>query len=385
MSKFSVYLSQFDSLRPPHETAQSDTLKWLVDAHVQAEKLQKPDLSEKELQGFRLELEDRLLHVGCKSDNISKRGHCFDDFLHKDWSKMKVYQLSDKPTGVGLAVRSNYFDQFAENAFDHFYNDNRAPKDLIHVSCTGYTAPSSAQRLVSKKGWGEQTHITHAYHMGCYGSMPAIRMARGFLAESKLQEQTSEVDIVHTEICSLHTNPSSHLSGQLVAQSLFADGFIKYTASINPPKHHSLKVLTVHEQVIPNSMKSMTWNISDWGFDLFLAKDIPVKIARMLPSYIERLFSQAGIEMKHMKDAAFAVHPGGPKILQHIQELLQLSDDQLRHSRKVLYDCGNMSSATLPHIWQRMLQEEEVKVGTPIVSLAFGPGLSVCGAIMEKC
>jgi predicted naringenin-chalcone synthase len=43
-----------------------------------------------------------------------------------------------------------------------------------------------------------------------------------------------------------------------------------------------------------------------------------------------------------------------------------------------------MSSATLPHIWMRLLEASDVPVGTPVVSLAFGPGLTVAAALMVK-
>ena len=56
------------------------------------------------------------------------------------------------------------------------------PDDIIHVTCTGYEAPSAVQKLAVRRGWQDRVGITHAYHMGCYASMPAVRMATGYLA-----------------------------------------------------------------------------------------------------------------------------------------------------------------------------------------------------------
>jgi len=78
------------------------------------------------------------------------------------------------------------------------------------------------------------------------------------------------------------------------------------------------------------------------------------------------------------------VHPGGPKIIDRVREVLELDEPQVRASRDVLHDFGNMSSATLPHIWMRLLADPAVPRGTLIPSLAFGPGLTVCGAVFEK-
>jgi predicted naringenin-chalcone synthase len=87
---------------------------------------------------------------------------------------------------------------------------------------------------------------------------------------------------------------------------------------------------------------------------------------------------------RDLRHAVVAVHPGGPKIIDRVQEILELDAAQVQASRDVLFDYGNMSSATLPHIWQRIASDERVASGASVLSLAFGPGLSVCGALFRK-
>jgi len=65
--------------------------------------------------------------------------------------------------------------------------------------------------------------------------------------------------------------------------------------------------------------------------------------------------------------------------------LLGLAPEQVQASNAVLREYGNMSSATLPHVWKALLEDPAVPDATPIVSLAFGPGLTVSGAILQKC
>ena len=371
-----MLLSDFQIIRPEFETDQKATLDWFVDAHTEAEvRIGHPDP-----EAFRSALREKLWRVGCKPDRIAKRGHVIKDYLHKDWERMDIYRLSNAPNGFGLGVRSKVFEEEVDRIFAAYYpEDAAAPTDLIHVSCTGYVSPSGAQKIASKRNWGIRTTITHAYHMGCYASIPALRMAEGFLAASSAKQQ---VDIVHTEICSLHTHPAHHDTDQLVSQSLFADGFIKYKVSKNTPQAH-MKVYAVQEEMIPNSMKAMTWHASSFGFEMTLAKEIPVLIARALPKFLKTLADKADAK-DLQKRALFAIHPGGPKILTYIQELFALSDRQMAHSFAILKNYGNMSSATLPHIWEAMLADANVPDRTPIVSLAFGPGLTITGAIMEK-
>lgn len=362
-----MLLTDFQIIRPSFETRQEETLNWLVEAHTKAEGNEQ----------FRASLKEKLWHVGCKPDRIEKRGHILADFLHRDWDKMEVYRLNDSPTGENLSVRAKIFEYEVDKVFETYYPEEAAaPDDLIHVSCTGYVSPSGAQKIVSKRQWGERTTVTHAYHMGCYGSIPAIRMGIGFLESSKEKVQT---DIVHTEICCLHTNPALHQTDQLVSQSLFADGFMKYSAVHKTDQPH-LKVVALQEEIVPNSTKMMTWNVVDWGFQMFLAKEVPVLITRHLPGFLERLYKKASLTLNPL----FAVHPGGPKILTHVQELLKLTDSQMSYSFQVLKEFGNMSSATLPHIWHKILNDPNVITRTPVVSLAFGPGLCIAGGILEK-
>lgn len=359
-----MYLFDFQIIRPDFETEQEKTLNWLIEAHVKAEGN----------ENFRSTIKEKLLHVGCKPDHIEKRGHVLDDFLHENWDQMRIYRLHEQPQGKDLSVRTKVFQEEAEKIFDRYYKEGSlAPDDLIHVSCTGYVSPSAAQKIVSKRNWGELTTVTHAYHMGCYGSIPAIRMGIGFLATDK-----KRADIVHTEICSLHTNPAKHELDQLVAQSLFADGFIKYSISKEPDRP-SLRILALKEEIIPHSDHAMTWNVAEWGFQMSLSKEVAVLITRHLEEFLTRLCKQ-----KMLKSTLFAVHPGGPKILKHVQKALHLSDEQMAFSFQILKEYGNMSSATLPHIWERILADPKTPNGAPIVSLAFGPGLSISGALMEK-
>ena len=371
-----MLLSRFHSIRPPFETDQTTTLNWFVEAHTEAEK--KNGLSQTELTAFRKALEEKLLHVGCKPNRIAKRGHILHDYLHRNWEKMQVYCFKEYSKGKDLSVRMGIYEEVVDQIFEQYYPKKASPPDdLVHVSCTGYCSPSGAQKIVSNRGW--DTTVTHAYHMGCYASVPAIRMGMGFL---KMGKKCS--DIVHTEICSLHANPSLHETDQLVSQSLFADGFIKYSI-VEKSKEPHFRILATREEIVANSLRAMTWKIADWGFQMTLKKEIPVLISRALKQYLKRLAARAHLSVeKLIKEAIFAIHPGGPKILTYIQELLELSDRQVAHTFEILKNFGNMSSATLPHIWQAILHDQKIAKNTPVIGLAFGPGLSIVGILLEK-
>lgn len=374
-----LVLNQFQIIRPKYEMNQEQAIEWMAKAYSQEESINK-QLSEEDNSSY-IDCLNRFSRWGCKPEHINTRGSELPDFLHQKWEEMEILGSSK----AGLGKRLEFYNQQVDAIFEKYYPENALPPNhLIHISCTGYSSPSGAQKLISKRGWGEQTLVTHAYHMGCYGGIAGLRIASGFV-----HHQGGKADLVHTELCTLYFNPSNNKADQIVLQSLFADGYIKYTlqneAELSSDKIPSMKIVHLDEQLIPDSSEEMTWNLTDWGFHGTLSKKIPILIATHVKKFLINLSQKAGVNLKILLEKAiFAVHPGGPKILDNIQEILALSSEQLYFSREILRKYGNISSATLPHIWKAILEDSSIIDGTYVVSLAFGPGLNIAGGIFVK-
>jgi predicted naringenin-chalcone synthase len=380
-------LSGFSSRRPAYESEQRASLDWIAEAHA-ASAATRDGLTE----SARVALRDRVRKVidrcACGPEHIHRRGHVLAEIGSTAWDQATLYDLGRHPRGRGSGDRSRMFAEIAGAYLETEYAaDTAPPRDLIHVTCTGYVSPSAAQRMVARKGWGERTRVTHAYHMGCYAAFPAIRLAAGALrTPSPLSAAgtPARVDVVHTELCSLHFDPGTLSIEQLVVQSLFADGFIRYAVT-DAPQGPSLRVLALAEAILPDSAEAMGWVMSDFGMQMILDRNVPEHIGRALRGFILELYGRAGLDAGvHLRQSVAAVHPGGPRIIDRVREVLELDEGQVRISREILRDFGNMSSATLPHIWMRVLDDATVPAGTLVLSLAFGPGLTVCGGLFRK-
>ena len=393
-SKFPVFISHFQPMRPPHANTQAYGLDWLVEAHTRAEASVQKGQTGFDAERFRQQIRRYITHFGCKPDRIGSRGSALEDFCHLDWDRMRIYRLHESPEGAGMDERTRFYGEAVGRLFEALYPEgSAAPEDLIHVTCTGYVAPSGAQRLIERRGWHRTTTVTHAYHMGCYAAVPSLRMAAGFLAASHMSNGAGgskrRADIVHTELCTLHLNPAQHTAEQLVVQSLFADGCIRYSAltedefAARPAP--GFELLAAHEEVVPASHEAMTWQCVNWGMQIGLSRGVPGLIADALAGFMEALFARAGLSYAEAGGSAVvAVHPGGPKIIEKVQECLGLSPAQVAESKQVLFDYGNMSSATLPHVWDRIARSPAYPAGTCVASVAFGPGLSICGSLLRK-
>ncbi len=352
-------LTGFVATPLPYQLEQAEMLSWVAEAHADASYV---PVEERE------RLHRLIERVGCPPSAIARRGLALDYAV--PWNEHVL-------RGAGTGARTRMYGDFVDRYFADAYADTLdPPDDLFHVTCTGYLSPSGAQRMVAAKKW--PTRITHAYQMGCYAAVPAVRLAMGAIATG-----SKRADIAHTELCSLHFDPGDYALEQLVVHSLFADGLIRYSA-VPDTGGPGLRVRAIHELVVPDSENAMSWLVADAGMRMTLARDVPDKIASALRGFVLELFKVAGLTIAELPDSLVAVHPGGPKIIDRVRAILELDDEQVQASRDVLREHGNMSSATLPHIWMRLLADRAVKPGTLIPSLAFGPGLTVCGVLLEK-
>ncbi|GGA62376.1 naringenin-chalcone synthase [Pseudoclavibacter endophyticus] len=262
---------------------------------------------------------------------------------------------------------------------------------VVTVSCTGFFAPGPDYVLVRDLGLAPSTRRLHIGFMGCYGAFPALRAARS----TCIAEPDATVLVVCAELCSLHLR-SSDDPDAIVASSVFGDGAAAAIVTARPvPAGATVLEMDALETVLTDDGEAdMAWTIGDLGFEMVLSSYVPrileARIAEALRPLLEAgtgardAAAWSGIER-------WAVHPGGRAILDRVQRALGLSDEQLAPSRDVLRDYGNMSSATVLFILERLLRSDDAETGggadpapERVAAMAFGPGLTVESALFTK-
>jgi alkylresorcinol/alkylpyrone synthase len=352
--------------------------------------------SEREREELGRTIAERMERFGAASRHISARqvGVLDSYFVVRDESgtgSKGAYGDLRVPTGEPLDARMTLFEETAYGVLERVYGEGATPPDgIVHVTCSGYVSPSPVQMFFSDRGW-LRTAVTHSYHMGCYGAFPAIRTALGLVGSSyvSLPEPKKRVDVVHTEFLSLHFDLLGETPDAFVTSTLFADGFIKYSAyphaEFAKTGRRGLRVLAFEEQLLPDSLPEMTLRPGPLQFDMSLSKRVPFLIRDSISGFVTALCDQAGVDFEAEKGRMiFAIHPGGPAILNQIRNRLGIQEEQLEASRRVLFERGNMASATAPHIWQDIVESDAIAPGSKVLSMAFGPGLTVIGALFEK-
>jgi predicted naringenin-chalcone synthase len=237
---------------------------------------------------------------------------------------------------------------------------------LVTVSCTGFAAPGFDIALINELGLPPTIHRTHVGFMGCHAALNGLRVAKAFAAS----DPNARVLVCSVELCSLHYHYGWD-PPKVVANALFADGAGAIVGG-SGPKSTGWTLAANGSHLIPEAADTMTWTIGDNGFGMTLSKRIPEVIGAKLRPWLDEWLLANGVRVADIR--SWAIHPGGPKILDSAAAALGLSADAVWASREVLAEYGNMSSATVLFILKRLIDR---RAKGPCVAIGFGPGLNV--------
>lgn len=257
---------------------------------------------------------------------------------------------------------------------------------VVTVSCTGFHAPGPDYAIVRGLGLSDAVQRYHLGFMGCYAAMPALRAAAQFCHA----DPEAVVLVVSVELCTLHLR-SSDDPDVIIASSLFSDGAAAalVTARRFDTPVQAFSLDGFHTAIVPEGEPDMAWTIGDSGFEMVLSTAVPQLIGEHIEQALRPLWAQDRALAEAFDDARigeavqhWAIHPGGRSILDRVQDRLQLTDAQLHPAREVLRTAGNMSSATVLFVLQRILADDAVREGERVAAMAFGPGLTAESAML---
>ncbi|MBW8784543.1 MAG: type III polyketide synthase [Novosphingobium sp.] len=267
------------------------------------------------------------------------------------------------PTSARMAAYAEAAPELAVAAVDALGRPARITH-LVLASCTGFMAPGVDQIVAARLGLGPTVERTLVGFMGCYAGVAALRNAYHIVRS----QPEARVLVITVEVCSVHLQPQSSLE-PILAGLLFGDGAAAALVTAEP---QGLELLAPFSETLPESDALITWSIGDTGFRMFLSGEVPARIGAAVatPAFRQRVGDVAAID-------CWAVHAGGRTILDAVERGLGLGHEALSHSRDVLRDCGNMSSATLLFVLERILASGEAVADG--LAIAFGPGLAAEG------
>ncbi len=94
-----------------------------------------------------------------------------------------------------------------------------------------------------------------------------------------------------------------------------------------------------------------------------------------------RLLKRHGVARTAVRH--WVLHTGGAAVIQGAKEGLNLTEHDVRHTRSVLRDYGNISSGSFLVSLERLLQENVVRDQDLGVMVAMGPGATLEASLVR--
>ncbi|MBC7937663.1 MAG: type III polyketide synthase [Rhizobacter sp.] len=240
---------------------------------------------------------------------------------------------------------------------------------LITVSCTGMSAPGLDLELMELLNLPATTFRSSVNFMGCYAAVHALKIADAFCKA----DAAANVLIVCTELCTLHFQNEPTIDN-ITSSMLFADGAAAVLVSGNK-ELEGLTIANFYSKVALKGKKDMAWELSSKGFLMTLSSYIPEIIGADFNELVTEAVAAAGLQKDDISH--WCIHPGGKKILEAVHKSLGFTNGQLQPCYDILRDYGNMSSATLLFVLQKIMGELKKEEQPTIFGAAFGPGLTM--------
>lgn len=350
-----AFINSIGKANPRYKIKQEDVLSFMVKAH---------QLNDEEAH---------KLKVLYRATGIKERYSTIPDYQNN--GDFQMYPDNDKfEPFPSTRVRSNWYKKEALGlsieAINNCVGDKVSLSDITHlitVSCTGMYAPGLDIDLVNQTTLPAEVERTSINFMGCYAAFNALKLANHICCGIQ-----ANVLIVCTELCSLHFQKEKS-EDNFLANALFGDGSAAVLVQ-SEPAAIALQLDSFISNLLPVAQNEMAWAIGDYGFEMKLSAYVPEAIKTGIKPLIESLNKR----IDNQKFDFYAIHPGGKKILNVVENALTITKEDNVHSHRVLRDFGNMSSPTILFVMKQIMDDLSMQdKNKSLLSFGFGPGLTL--------
>jgi alkylresorcinol/alkylpyrone synthase len=264
---------------------------------------------------------------------------------------------------------------------------------LIVTSVTGVAVPSLDARLIPRLGLRSDVKRLPIFGLGCVAGAAALSRLHDYL----LGWPGHRAALLAVEVCSLTWPTMKVTTADLVVSGLFGDGAAALVATGDGVASGDWvatgdgvasgdmvglpRVVATRSEVYPDSVDTLGWRLGSEGFRIVLTADLAEVVERRLSDTVTAFLADWGLTVADI--GVWVCHPGGPKVIDAVQNSLGLSDDAVALSRRSLAEVGNLSSVSVLHVLEQTIDTCSPAPGSIGLMIGLGPGVSAELVLMQ--
>ncbi len=239
---------------------------------------------------------------------------------------------------------------------------------MIFVTVTGVATPSIDARLMNRLALPPGVRRMPIFGLGCVAGAAGIARAADYVRAYPDQVAL----LLSVELCSLTLQREDLSIPNLIASGLFGDGAAAVLVAGAERPADGPRIVASRSVFYRDSERVMGWDISETGFQIVLSADVPQVVRDHLREDVDAFLAEQGLGRRDI--ASWVCHPGGPKVLEAMEETLELPAGALDVTWKSLREVGNLSSTSVLLVLADTLESHRPPPGSYGMLLAMGPG-----------
>jgi predicted naringenin-chalcone synthase len=278
--------------------------------------------------------------------------------------KNKRYVEAVKPLAQEVLEKALADAQIGRKSLDY----------IITVSCTGFMIPSVDAYLINSMGLAEDIVRLPVTEMGCVGGISGMIYAQKFLEA----HPGAKAAVVAVEAPSATFQRTDFSMTNMVSAAIFGDGAAAVIMSADEGPGPAVKDSGMYHFYDETEM--MGFEVVNRGFQMVLDVEVPEKIAAKFDDLLLPFLRKNSLDVSDVDHLIF--HPGGKKIIKQVEALFKERGKNIDHTKAVLSNYGNMSSATVLFVLDAFMKQG-LPPGDTGLMLSFGPGFTAQRILLE--
>lgn len=240
---------------------------------------------------------------------------------------------------------------------------------IVSATVTGLAVPSLEARIASLIGLRPDVKRAPLVGLGCVAGAAGIARLHDYL----LGHPDDVAVLVTVELCSLTVQRDDVSMPNLVASGLFGDGAAAVVARGGVGgRDGAVEVIDSRSRLYPDSERTMGFDVTSTGLRIVLDAQVPTVVNHYIRADVDGFLADHGLVRADVE--WWVCHPGGPKVIEALQDALELTEDALRLTWDSLARIGNLSSASVLHVLEDTLCDRPPRPGSYGIVMAMGPG-----------